>query len=48
MYKSAVPDWLDHDTAYVEIDAGELEAELYAEVQVAVEALIAAQAAIAV
>ena len=32
----------------VEIDAGELEAELYAEVQVAVEALIAAQAAIAV
>lgn len=32
----------------VEIDAGELEAELYAEVQVAVEAIIAAQAAIAV
>lgn len=32
----------------VEIDAGEVEAELYAEVQVAVEALIAAQAAIAV
>lgn len=32
----------------VEIDAGELEAELYAEVQVAVEALIAAQAAIVV
>ncbi len=32
----------------VEIDAGELEAELYAGVQVAIEALIAAQAAIAV
>ncbi|SFQ74494.1 S8 family peptidase [Donghicola eburneus] len=32
----------------VEIDAGELEAELYAEVQAAVEALIAAQAVIAV
>lgn len=32
----------------VEIDAGEVEAELYAEVQVAVEALIAAQAAIPV
>ena len=32
----------------VEIDAGEVEAELYAEVQVAVEALIAAQAAISV
>jgi hypothetical protein len=32
----------------IEIDAGEVEAELYAEVQVAVEALIAAKAAIAV